>query len=79
MVRRASLHVLAAPAFAAAVLAATAVLAQDTTLTLQQLERKYPRMNAVHIAKCDHDGDGVYNHSEQLCVASIYNTMYRRD
>jgi len=74
MACRAPLFVLAALA-----LTAPAVLAQGTTLTLQQLERKYPRMSPVHIAKCDHDGDGVYNHSEQLCVASIYNTMYRQD
>ena len=29
-------------------------------LTLAQVEREYPRMNAVHIKKCDYDGDGLY-------------------
>ena len=64
---------------AACAATATAALREGGTLTLQQLERKYSGMSPVHIAKCDRDGDGVYNRSEQLCVASIYNTMYRDD
>lgn len=76
MVRHASLFSLAVVAIA---LAASAALAQSGTLTLQQLERKYPHMSPVHIEKCDHDGDGVYNRSEQLCVSSIYSTLYRQD
>lgn len=58
---------------------AAPIPAQDSTLTLQQVERKYPRMNAVHIEKCDRDGDGLYTRTEMLCVESIYRTMYLND
>lgn len=77
MIRRASPSILAAAAALAAI--ATAALAQGDTVTLQQLEWKYPRMSPVHIRKCDFDGDGVYDRGEQVCVGSIYNTMYRDD
>ena len=33
-------------------------------------------MKAVHIEKCDRDGDGIYTRTEMLCVASIYQAMY---
>ena len=33
-------------------------------------------MKAVHIQKCDRDGDGIYTQTEMLCVASIYQAMY---
>ena len=45
-------------------------------LTLDQVERKYPRMSPVHIQKCDHDGDGIYTRTELLCVSGIYQAMY---
>ena len=51
-------------------------LAQQAALSLQQIERKYPRMSIVHIEKCDHDGDGSFTRTEQLCVANIYQAMY---
>jgi hypothetical protein len=44
--------------------------------TLDQVESMYPRMKAVHIKKCDRNGDGVYTRSEMLCVQSIYQAMY---
>ena len=50
--------------------------AQTAGLTLEQVERKYPRMNAVHIRKCDHDGNGIYTRTEMLCVSGIYQQMY---
>ena len=63
---------------ALAILIGTALpaVAQQATLTLQQVERKYPRMSYVHIEKCDHSGDGQFNRTEQLCVANIYQAMY---
>jgi hypothetical protein len=64
-------------------LVATAVLvlalpaaAQQSTLSLDQIERKYRGMSPVHIDKCDHDRDGSFTAAEQLCVASIYQQMY---
>ena len=45
-------------------------------MTLDQVEAMYPRMKAVHIQKCDRNGDGVYTKSEMLCVKSIYHAMY---
>ena len=33
-------------------------------------------MKAVHIEKCDRNGDGIYTKSEMLCVQSIYQAMY---
>jgi hypothetical protein len=78
MIRRASL-ISIATALAATGFASGPVLAQSGTLTLQQLEREYPDMSPVHIRKCDPSGAGVYDHTAQLCVASIYRTMYRSD
>ena len=48
-------------------------------LTLAQVERNYPRMSAVHILKCDHNGDQVFTRIELLCVAGIYQAMYIAD
>ena len=63
-----------------AVLAAVPVNAQaQQGLTLQQVEAKYPRMRPVHIAKCDHNGDGLYTRTEMLCVSGIYQQMYLAD
>jgi hypothetical protein len=68
---------IAAGLLAALALAAPAADAQSTdTLTLAQVQRQYPRMNAVHIRKCDFNGDGLYNRSEMTCVTSIYQQMY---
>lgn len=77
MARRAVVLALAAAVASSTVV--TPILAQDGTLTLQQVERKYPRMNAVHIEKCDRNGDGIYTGTEMLCVQSIYRTMYVND
>jgi hypothetical protein len=52
-------------------------LAQQGTMTLDQIERKYRNMSPVHIEKCDYDGDGVFTRTEQLCVAGIYQQMYQ--
>lgn len=76
MARRTTLVVLAV---AVASSAATAAAAQDSTSTYEQMERKYPRMNAVHIRKCDRNGDGIYDRGETLCVSSVYSTMYLND
>ena len=62
-----ALMLVAAPALA---------FAQADGLTLQQVERKYPRMNVVHINKCDYDGNGVFTRTEMLCVSGIYQQMY---
>jgi hypothetical protein len=51
-------------------------VAQQATLSLEQLERRYRNMSPVHIEKCDYDRDGVFTKTEQLCVASIYQVMY---
>ena len=50
--------------------------AQQSTLSLDQIEREYRGMSPVHINKCDHDGDGLFTRAEQLCVAGIYQQMY---
>jgi hypothetical protein len=55
---------------------ATVARAQQSTLTLDQIERKYRGMSPVHINKCDYDGDGLFTRTEQLCVAGIYQQMY---
>ena len=51
-------------------------IAQQATLSLAQIERKYRNMNPVHINKCDYDRDGQFTRTEQLCVAGIYQQMY---
>ena len=51
-------------------------LAQQSTLSLEQVERKYRRMSIVHIEKCDYDKDGRFTRTEQLCVSGIYQQMY---
>ena len=53
-----------------------AVAQQQATLSLDQVQRKYRQMSVVHIKKCDHNGDGQYTKTEQLCVAGIYQQMY---
>ncbi|MFO1208376.1 MAG: hypothetical protein U1E40_04045 [Amaricoccus sp.] len=59
-----------------AALAAAPIAAQQAGYSLDQVEAMYPRMKAVHIQKCDRNGDGVYTKSEMLCVKSIYHAMY---
>lgn len=49
----------------------------DTSLTMAQVEARYPRMSPVHINKCDQNGDGLFNRTEQACVEGIYDAMYR--
>lgn len=61
---------------ALAVAAGLPAVAQQSTLSLEQIERKYRQMSIVHIEKCDHDGDGQFSKTEQLCVAGIYQAMY---
>jgi hypothetical protein len=51
-------------------------VAQQATLSLAQIERKYRNMSPVHINKCDYDRDGQFTRTEQLCVAGIYQQMY---
>ena len=50
--------------------------AQDLGVPLAQVERKYRRMNEVHILKCDHDGTGYFNRAEMMCVQGIYQQFY---
>jgi hypothetical protein len=50
--------------------------AQTAGLTLDQVKRKYRKMNEVHILKCDRDGDLTFTRTEMLCVSSIYQVMY---
>ena len=52
------------------------VTAQAAGLTLDQVQRKYRRMNEVHILKCDRDRDLIFTPTEMLCVSSIYQVMY---
>jgi hypothetical protein len=51
-------------------------LAQQGTMTLDQIERKYRNMSPVHIEKCDYDGNDLFTRTEQFCVAGIYQQMY---
>jgi hypothetical protein len=51
-------------------------VAQQATLSLDQIERKYRRMSIVHIEKCDYDHDQQFTKTEQLCVSGIYRQMY---
>jgi len=55
---------------------AAAAFAQAQGLTLEQVERKYPRMSYIHINKCDYDGNGIFTRTELLCVSGIYQQMY---
>jgi hypothetical protein len=63
-------------AASAAVVVALPAVAQQSTQSLEQIERKYRRMSIVHIEKCDYDGNGQFTKTEQLCVAGIYQAMY---
>jgi len=45
-------------------------------LTLAQVQSRYYNMNAVHIKKCDYNGDGLYSRGEMNCVSGIYRAMY---
>jgi hypothetical protein len=56
--------------------AALPAVAQQSTLSLDQIERKYRRMSIVHIEKCDYDHDQQFTKTEQLCVSGIYRQMY---
>ena len=51
-------------------------VARGQVLTLQQVERKFPRMSVIHIEKCDKLDDGLYDTGEMACVRSIYDVMY---
>lgn len=50
--------------------------AQEAGLTLAQVERKYRKMNEVHILKCDRDGNQIFTRSEMFCVQGIYDALY---
>lgn len=63
----------AALAFEAGALPAAA---QAAGLTFEQVQRKYRKMSPVFIAKCDHDGNGVFTNAELQCVSGIYSAMY---
>ena len=67
---------LCAAVLASILLAPTVGTAQTAGLTLAQVESRYPRMNAVHIRKCDKNGDGIYTNAEMACVQGIYRSMY---
>lgn len=49
-----------------------AAAAQGAGLTLQQVEVRFRGMSEIHIAKCDHNGDGLYDRAELACVRSLY-------
>ena len=51
-------------------------VAAGPTLTLRQVEQRYPRMSPIHIEKCDKDDDGLFDRGELACVNSIYGAMY---
>lgn len=57
----------------------TTAAGQGPALTLQAVERKYPRMSKIHIEKCDKNGDGLYERGEMDCVSSLYSALYRSD
>jgi hypothetical protein len=57
-------------------LAAPAPATAQAGLTLDQVQRKYRKMNEVHILKCDRDRDLIFTRTEMLCVSSIYDVMY---
>lgn len=77
MARRTTLIVLAA-AVAASAVAAT-VLTPRGPVPADRLELRYPRMTASQFAKCDLDGDGLYDRGEQACVGSLYGQLFRRN
>lgn len=58
----------------AAAIAAPAAAAPQP-MSLEQIERKYPSMNYVHIAKCDYDNDGIFQQKEQICVQNMYRAL----
>ncbi len=64
---------------AVAVLLVAPAAGAAAALTLQQVERKYPRMSTIHIEKCDKRDDGLYDTGEMACVRSVYNMMYLSD
>jgi hypothetical protein len=64
------------PATLLLALLAAPVAAQQAGYTLAQVEARYPRMKAVHIEKCNRDGDNIYTKTEMLCVQGIYQAMY---
>jgi hypothetical protein len=59
-----------------ATLVALPAAAQQEVVSLAAIERQYPKMSPIHIEKCDHDHDGMFTRTEQLCVGSIYRVMY---
>ena len=66
----------ARPALALALGLPVVGLAAGPTLTLQQVEQRYPRMSAIHIEKCDKLNDELFDRGELACVNSIYGAMY---
>lgn len=61
----------ALPSAALTLVVATAA-AQSGGRTLQQVEQRFLGMSEIHIAKCDHNGDGLYDGAELACVNSLY-------
>jgi hypothetical protein len=57
----------------------TPAAAQSGAVTLDQVERRYPRMSEVYIAKCDKNGDRLYTRAELGCVRGIYQAIYLAD
>lgn len=51
-------------------------MATDQPWSLQRIEARYPRMSPVHIAKCDHDGDGTFTRAERACISSLHSQLY---
>jgi len=56
----------------ATVLAAGPAAAQTSGATLEQVQQRFRGMSEIHIAKCDHDGNGLYTRGEIACVRSLY-------
>lgn len=77
MASRTTLIVLAAAVAASA--AAAMFLTPRGPVPPERLELRYPRMTAAQFARCDLDGDGLYDRGEQACLSGLYNQFHRHD
>jgi len=62
---------------AAAISFGRADLNNDGVVTSREAYRSMDRMSAVHVDKCDRDGDGAIDRSEFPCLVGLYDALYR--
>jgi hypothetical protein len=53
-------------------------LNQDGVVTLEEAQRVFPELRAIHFRKCDPNGDGVIEKNEFALLNNFYWIMYEQ-